>query len=389
MTLLSLPPNQEISTESDRPPLSREELRDVLTTALRSGQLLLENGANTARVEETVHRLGTALGAEWMDVYVTPQGIIATAVSHHEHRTRIQRVTKSGVDLSRVAAAIEVSRRAEQGELTTDTALAELDRIARQPRLYDVRLTTLAVGLACGGFSVLFGGGQWEFAVVLLAAGLAQFLRHTLLHHNLDRLMTTAIVATFASGVALALSLWLPAVTPIVVKPATVITASVLLLVPGVLLVSSTADMFRGDIISGVARATAAFLFVMSIGAGIWATLLISHNPITLETAAQPNLLVAMVMALLAAGGFAVLFDVPYRALAFAGLTGMLAYAVRWLVVYTGGPAEVAFFFAGMTIGVMGEILSRGLRMPSSLFAIPGYIPLVPGVVAFRAVLSF
>ena len=46
--------------------------------------------------------------------------------------------------------------------------------------------------------------------MVLLAAGMAQYLRHTLLRHNLDRLMTTAIVATFASGAALALSLWLP-----------------------------------------------------------------------------------------------------------------------------------------------------------------------------------
>lgn len=379
----------EADASQERPALSRTALRDVLATALRAGQLMLENGANTARIEETVHRMGTALGAEWMDVYVTPQGIIASAVSHHEHRTRIQRVIKSGVDLSRVAAVMDLSRRAEHGELTAEEALQQLEQIARQPRLYGVWATMLAVALACGGFAVLFGGGIGEFAVVLLAAGCAQLLRHSLLHNNLDRLMTTAVVAACASALALTIAERLPLLVPIAIKPATVITASVLLLVPGVLMVSSTADMVRGDITSGVARATAALLSVMSIGAGIWATLLVSRATVTLETVVQPNLLVALVMALLAAGGFGVLFDVPYRALPFAALTGMLAYGVRWLIAYGGAPIEVAFFFAGLTIGAMAELLARRLRTTSSLFAIPGYIPLVPGAIAFRAVLRF
>lgn len=374
---------------SDRPPLSRDELRDVLTTALRAGQLMLENGANTARVEETVHRLGTALGAQWMDVYVTPQGIIASAVSHHEHRTRIQRITKAGVDLSRVAAVMDISRQAEQVGRSTEETLSSLEQVAKQPRNYGVWITTLAVALACAGFSVLFGGGVWEFIAVLFAAGTAQYLRHTLLHHNLDRLMTTALVAAFASAGALLCAIWLPELLPITIKPAVAITGSVLLLVPGVLMVSSTADMFRGDILSGVARATSAFLFVMSIGAGIWATLLVSRANVPLEVTLQPNFLVALLMALLAAGGFGVLFDVPGRALPAAAITGMLAYGVRWLIVKAGGPNEVAFFFAGITIGVMAELLARRLRTTSSLFAIPGYISLVPGAVAFRAVLSF
>jgi uncharacterized membrane protein YjjP (DUF1212 family) len=373
----------------DRPPLSREQLRDVLTTALRAGQLMLENGANTALIEDTVQRFGRALGAESMDVYVTPEGIIVTAISHHEHRTRILREAKIGVDLSRVAAVIDVARRADRGELTPRTALAELDGIATQPRLYNVWLTTLSVGLACAGFSVLFGGGVWEFLVVLVASGLAQSLRHTLLRRALDAFMTTAIAAAFASGVALTLSTWLPAFTPIVVRPATVVTAAVLLLVPGVLLVSSTADMFRGDVLSGIARATSALLYVMSMGTGVWATLLVGHQVVALETEIQPNLIVAMVAALIAAGGFAVLFDVPRRALMFAGLTGMSGYTVRWLIEYAGWPGEVDFVIAGIVVGVMGGTLSRRLRMPSLLLTIPGCIPLVPGVVAFRAVVNF
>ena len=379
--------------------LSREELREVLNTALRAGQIMLENGANTARVEETVHHIGTGLGAEWMDIYVTPQGIIATAVSHGEHRTRILRITRSGVDLSRMDAVIDVSRQIDRDELTLDQARAALDRIALQSRVYSAWQTTLAVGVACAAFAVLFGGGLGEFVVVLIAATVAQYLRHTLLHHNLDRLMTTAIVAAFSSGIALftayglaspLLTRLLPAALALPVAPATTLAASVLLLVPGVLLVSGTADLFRGDIVSGTARATAALLAVMSIGVGVWAMLLITGAQVKITTATQPNLLLAMLMGLIAAGGFAVLFDVPLRALPFAALVGMGAVGVRNSSTLLGGfPIEVAAFLGGLTIGTLAELLARWLRVPSSLFAIPGYTPLVPGVPAFRAVLGF
>jgi uncharacterized membrane protein YjjP (DUF1212 family) len=383
---------QEIPQQDERhrmPALTRDELRHVLTVALRAGQIMLENGANTARVEETVHRLGTALGAEWMDVYVTPQGIIATVVSHEEHRTRIQRITRSAVDMSRMAAVIDLSRRAEIGAVDIHAVRAELDQIAQQPRRYGVWTTTLTVAGGCACFAVLFGGGIAEFLIVLLAAGIGQYLRHSLLHRQVDRLMTTAIVAMVSSGIGLAVSTWLAFAVPVVIQPSIVLAASVVLLVPGILLVSSTADLVRGDILPGLARATSALLFVMAIGAGIWAMLLVSGAQVMIATAPQPNLVLALLAAFAGAGGFAILFDVPYRALPFAAAVGMCAVGIRNGLLLAGIPSEVAAFFAGILIGLLAEFLARWLRTPTSLYAVPGYIPLVPGVVAFRAVLEF
>jgi uncharacterized membrane protein YjjP (DUF1212 family) len=71
-------------------PATREVLREILAIALQGGQLLLENGAETWRVEETIQRLGVGLGAEWMDIYPTPTGIIISTVAGDEHRTRIR-----------------------------------------------------------------------------------------------------------------------------------------------------------------------------------------------------------------------------------------------------------------------------------------------------------
>lgn len=373
-----------IETADARPPLSRDELGGVLRTAMRAGQIMLENGANTARVEETIHHLGTALGAQWLDIYVTPAGIIASAVSHGEHRTITQRVVKSGIDLSRVAAVIDVSRQAEAGRLGRDEARASLDRIAAQPRQYGGWLTTLAVAVACACFAGLFGGGPIEAGVALLAAGVAQVARDWLARANLSRLLSVGVVAAIAAGLALILADLLGAPAP-----ALAVLSAVLLLVPGVLMVSSVADLFRGDTISGLARAANAFLSLGAISTGIWTVLLISGAQLELALAGPPGLWVAMGLSLVATAGFAALFDVPRRALLASALVGALAYGARQVSIDLGAPPEAAIFLAGVAIGVLGEGLARIFRQPTALFTIPGFIPLVPGVAAFGTLIEF
>ncbi|MBC8161342.1 MAG: threonine/serine exporter family protein, partial [Roseiflexaceae bacterium] len=234
-------------------PLSRNGLREVLAAALQGGQLMIENGANTARVEETIHRLATALGAEWCDVYVTPTGLIATVYSRGEHRTRIQRIVRSGVDLSRVAGVLAISRAAAGGALSVAQVRERLSQVASQPRLYNRWLTTAGVGLACGCLSLLFGGGVPELAITFVAAALAFLLREWLHQQTLSRALMTGLTALFASALAYGLATLAGAQFA-----APAISASVLFLVPGVPMVSSIADLFRGDTVSGVARLASA-----------------------------------------------------------------------------------------------------------------------------------
>jgi uncharacterized membrane protein YjjP (DUF1212 family) len=360
-------------------------MRDVLAIALRAGQLMLENGANTARIEETVHRLATALGAEWVDVYVTPSGIIATVFSDSDHRTRILRLVRSGIDLSRIAAVLEVSRAAEHGELDRRAVRVALEEIAKQPRIYNRWLTTSAVGLACACLAVLFGGGLIEAAITFVSSALGLRLREWMTHYNLSRLLSTGLTAFWASALALVLSLVLQASAP-----AAAMTAAAIFMVPGVLLVSSAADLFRGDTLAGLSRAASAALLLIAIAGGLWATLLISGVQVEIGPGEYMFVpLYAPLLAFCAAGGFAVMFDVPRRALVFAALNGALAYACYRFSGVFGVPVGAAAFFGGLTVGVLSEVFARLLRFPTSIFSIPAILPLVPGALAFRALLEF
>lgn len=378
-----------LAVDSHPATLSRSELREVLTTALQAGQIMLENGANTARVEEAIHRLGIALGASSLDIYVTPSGIMATAYSGHEHRTRILRILSTGVDLSRVAQVLDVSRHAEQGELDIHQVRAALDRIAKHQRLYNPLITSLGVGVACAALAFLFGGTYTEVALTLIVASITQYFRFLLLRTPLSRLLVTSLSAAFGAGLAIIVVALL---APLLASPPSaplVVLATIILLIPGVPLVSSTADLFRGDILSGMARAMQAAMQVFAIGVGVWALLLITKINMTFVTASQQNLPLALLAAFITAAGFGILFDVPHRSLVWGALVGCAAYAVRTAALADGLPPEVASFLAGLLIGVLAEVLARIQQTPTAIFSIPGFIPLVPGAIAFSAVLSF
>ncbi|WP_257456035.1 threonine/serine exporter family protein [Archangium lipolyticum] len=354
--------------------------------ALRAGQVMVESGANASRVEDAIVRFGLALGAERMDVYATPTGIVASALAQAQHRTRVVRVVKTGIDLNRVAAILQLAERASSGAFTRAQLRTELERIASQPRLYGLFTTLFSVGAACAAFALLFGGHALEALVAGAAAGVGQAIREVLVRHHVGRLAMTFLVAAMSAGLALLGSrlLGLPG-------PGLAVAASVLLLVPGVLMVSSIADLFRGDILPGIVRATSAVLILGTIGGGLFLALLVSAPHLALTTRTPPSLWAATLLGFAAALGFAVLFDVPRRALVWGGLTGAVGLATRngLLLLFPSVPHEAAMFFAGFGIALTSELIAYFLRMPISIFTIPGFIPLVPGVLAFRAVLGF
>ena len=74
-----------------KPPLARDEMRDVISLSLWAGQLLLQYGADSARVEEIVHRLMTGLGCDWADIEVQPNSLMATTVNNQDFRTRVRK----------------------------------------------------------------------------------------------------------------------------------------------------------------------------------------------------------------------------------------------------------------------------------------------------------
>lgn len=90
----------------------------------------------------------------------------------------------------------------------------------------------------------------------------------------------------------------------------------------------------------------------------------------------------------LAALGFAILFNVPRKALIWCALAGALGHATRTLLMESGAEIAPATLVGASVVGFYAMGLARYYKMPSVVFSVSGAIPLVPGVFAFRTMIS-
>lgn len=100
-------------------------------------------------------------------------------------------------------------------------------------------------------------------------------------------------------------------------------------------------------------------------------------------------MLFSILMSLLSAISFAVIFRVPPKALPAAGLVGLGAWSIRQGMVTYGFSPVAATFLAALFVAVTAESLARIQRMPSTVFTVAGIVTLVPGLAAFRTMRSF
>lgn len=93
-------------------------------------------------------------------------------------------------------------------------------------------------------------------------------------------------------------------------------------------------------------------------------------------------------LAFVAVLGFAVLFNVPPRSLLACGLTGVIGYLGQALARAMGLAPVAAAFVGAALVGLASEICAQRLKLPATVFIVTGFIPLVPGVAATRAMIE-
>lgn len=77
--------------------------------------------------------------------------------------------------------------------------------------------------------------------------------------------------------------------------------------------------------------------------------------------------------------GFALLFNAPRRSIVPACIVGGISWVVYEFLQVRAYNYMLSAFLAAFIIGILGEIFSRKLKNPATLFILPGLIPLVPG----------
>lgn len=97
-------------------------------------------------------------------------------------------------------------------------------------------------------------------------------------------------------------------------------------------------------------------------------------------------LLIQLSFSYLATVAFAIIINVPRKALNLAGWSGMMGWLAYWLLMEAGIGRMMANLTGAFVIGLCGIFFARYKKMPVIIFNIPGFVPLVPGAIAYQAV---
>lgn len=225
-----------------------------------AAQMVLENGGETYRVEETAMRMAAGLRMSDVNVVAFPTSIFVNV----DGRSRIRRITHRGTNTSRLARINDVSRRVEHGELTPDEAEAALEAIADDVGWHQLTLIA-AYGVSAASFSLLFGGSLGTVCIALLAGMLVQAMQPLFAH-----LAMGTLLFNFCGGFIGALLCRLASLFVSYGDVNAAIIGAIMPMLTGLLMTTAVRDTMYGDLISGIARAVEALLLAGCVALGVF-----------------------------------------------------------------------------------------------------------------------
>lgn len=253
--------------------LSSKKLIEAVDIALLAGRLMLQYGAETEKVEQSVYNIGYALGCDSLSAVITHNSIILTVASGIEYRTKIVKVVRQGVNYDIVSKVARLSYKAATSTINVQEARDILAKIESEPVNYDKKSMVVMASLACGGFSMIFGGDILTFVFVFFAALVGMTCRFLLIKKQFNALLIplfSAFVATLAGGVS----------EFVMDDSHLVYASSVLFLIPGVQLLNSAEDVIKGHFVVGFTRGFMGILISLSIAFGISFGLLLTKGSV-------------------------------------------------------------------------------------------------------------
>lgn len=252
--------------ESEREETDKRN-KKILILAVRAGEIMMKSGAEIYRVEDTIERICKACRIPYVDVFATQSGGIFVSLDSGGNKsdifTYIKRIKGGGdTDLTKISEINRFSREFTTTDLSVDEGmkrLKEIDHIKPMPS--PIRL--LGAALVASFFSLIFGGNLIDFVCAFFIGGgsylLSQFLSRYSINYFIRGFCCCAIAAFFA--------LLASAVIP-GSNYSSIIIGALMIFVPGVAITNSIRDFLSGDMLSGLARATEAFIIAISLAVG-------------------------------------------------------------------------------------------------------------------------
>lgn len=339
------------------------------------GAKLAMSGAETYRVEESVHRIAAAYGLE-ARVYSVPNSLLVTLViPGSQPMTQLCRIDHHVTNLEAVERYSNLSRRICSQTPGPEEALCWLKETEAAQKHYSLPMELFGHILVACGFSVFFGGNWLD----CLCAGLCGLLLG-MLSRYLSK--TNTFFQKIICGFCMAFLAYGLSALGVTRNVDTSVIGTLMLLVPGLLFTNALRDIIFGDTNSGINRIVEVLLIAAAIALGTAAAWNLADKlwqlPANAPALVHPPLIQCL-FAMVACLGFVIVFNIHGYGNLLCVLGGGLTWAVYCLVQHLGGAELLCYFLSTVFAAGFAEVMARVRKYPAISYLITSLLPLIPG----------
>jgi uncharacterized membrane protein YjjP (DUF1212 family) len=352
----------------------QECTNELCELALDIGECLLKNGAEINRIEDTISRICCSAGAQDTEVFCIIKAIVMT-VKKADGTTysSSKRITSTESNFKRIEKLNSLSRNICEGKLSLEAARNKFERIKSG---YECPFFKKFIGyLVFASSCAVYFGGSWLDALMTVPAAIFMALYNRALKERGINRAVYNFIACFLSGIIIILL----SLTSLPIHISSVITGTLMILIPGIALSSSIEDLLLGDTTSGILNICESILAAVSIALGYGLALKMFGFWNTYSPPIEYELWIMLLMSFLSSLGYAFMGNVSTRAILYSSFGGIVAYLVYFLVLMSGANNFVSLFVASCAGTLYSRILATRLCVPTPVFSTPTLIPLAPG----------
>jgi uncharacterized membrane protein YjjP (DUF1212 family) len=242
------------------------EKNKIFKVVVLAGEILLSNGAEIFRVEDTMFRIAKAYGIKDMESFVIANGIFVTAEGEEGMlKFKIKYIPTGATNLEKIELVNHISREIEYKRCGVDEAYEKLQDIMNK-KTYSAKTIIAAYGFGSSSFCYFLGGNVKDSAVAFFLGIILGVVMEVSANLNMTKMLRNILGSAVMT--ILAISAYRLGLGSHIDK---MIIGSIIPLVPGVAFTNAVRDFMENDYISGMVRLLDAILiaFSMAIGVGV------------------------------------------------------------------------------------------------------------------------
>ncbi|MDQ0507854.1 uncharacterized membrane protein YjjP (DUF1212 family) [Peptoniphilus ivorii] len=251
--------------KNNRPSIqSAAEAKELMNLALTTGQMLIGNGAEIYRAEDTIMRMcESRANIRDVDVFALSSAIFLSLDYDNETITIFKDIDSYGTHLGRIQALNAFSREFVESDISLREAreqLLSIWSIPVAPPLTKMFFT----GMCSGSFAMLFGGNWADLVYTFFVGAILSFCLYLMSKRNL-----TFFPEAFFGTLIISLLALVGSFCFAELHMDMIIIGSIMPLVPGMTITNSFRDIISGDYLSGVIGITKGIFVALAIALGV------------------------------------------------------------------------------------------------------------------------